>query len=440
MSSYQNPGLAEKVKAKALARNGEISPFHALYNSFSIREGFQITDGTAATATSFFHELILPAHQAGKTRILKLRDKEHQFHILVANLAFASRKKPLRVSLNTNHYKDSKRLSTFFIFLVKWLHENGYVTMMKGTYFESDGGKMWSRIVPTGKFKKELLSGVTVHSDSTAIPDRYILQLRNDDEHVEYKDNKFTRDLRARIRKINSSNDKHLVTLWTGKKKEVIITDLHAVFSKGSFEKNGRLYTGRFGYQNLPREDRSELRINGQRTVELDFSALHPRLLYAMKGIQYDNDPYTAITDDPTLRAILKILLLAIFNTEYQYKAVRAGNHVIINDHKLYLDIEKSGHTIKQLVEMFKTTHEPIADYFFTGQGLRLMNIDSQIALGVLSHFADKKEACLCIHDSFIVEERLESELKEVMQISYGKITEKYSHDHRSYHCRIDKK
>lgn len=445
MSSYQNPDLAAKVKAKAEARNDEISPYHALNNSFSVREGFQVTAGTAATNTnSFFHEQILPAHQAGKARILKLDDKERQFGILVANLTFASRKRPLRVSLDTNHYKECKQLSTFFIFLVNWLHENGYVTMLKGKNFDNEGGKMWTRIIPTGKFKKELLFGLTVRSDSAAMPDRYIVQLRDviDEKTtvLDYKENKFTRQLKVKLRKINSCNDKHLVTLWTGKKKKVIITDLHAVFSKGSFENNGRFYTGLFGYQNLHREDRPELRIDGQRTIELDFSALHPRLLYALKGTQFDVDPYTMVTDDRTLRPILKKILLAIFNSEDQHEAALAGNFEVRKDGELYLDVKKSGHTVKQLVEMFKTAHEPIADYFFTGQGLRLMNIDSQIALGVLSHFAERKEACLCVHDSFIVVERLESELVKVMQDNYGKITEKYSPDNRRYYCKIDRK
>ena len=444
MSPTKNSDLAAKVKAKAESRNDEISPLHAQVSSFSIREELFATDGVVATTNSLFNDKILLAYQAGKTRILKLKDKERQFRILAANLTFASRTRPLRVSLDTNHYKSSRRLSTFFIFLVNWLHDNGYVTMLKGTYFDSDGGKMWTRIIPTGKFKKELLSKVTVRSDSAAMPDKYLLQLRDviDEKKtvLHYKETKFTRQLKAKLRLINSCNDKHLVTLWTGKKKKDIITDLHAVFSGGSFEKNGRFYTGRFGYQNLHREDRPELRIDGQRTVELDFSGFHPRLLYALKGIQYDRDPYVAVTEDRTLRPILKKLLLAIFNTEYQYEAVRSGNKTILEDGKLYSDVERSGYTIKQLVEMFKTAHEPIADYFFTGQGLRLMNIDSQIALGVLSHFADRKEACLCIHDSFIVEERLESELMEVMQENYGKNTEKYSPDNRHYYCKIDRK
>jgi len=53
-------------------------------------------------------------------------------------------------------------------------------------------------------------------------------------------------------------------------------------------------YGGRFygSYQNLPKEDRSLIRIDGQITVEHDYKAFDINLLYAFEGLQFVGDPY----------------------------------------------------------------------------------------------------------------------------------------------------
>ena len=79
-------------------------------------------------------------------------------------------------------------------------------------------------------------------------------------------------------------------------------------------------------------------------------------------------------------------------------------------------------------------------EYFCTEQGYNLMHTDSQIALQVLEHFTGKGEPILCVHDSFVVIERLEEELREVMDLSYRNITKIISPDHGVYTCKISKK
>jgi hypothetical protein len=65
------------------------------------------------------------------------------------------------------------------------------------------------------------------------------------------------------------------------------------------------------------------------------------------------------------------------------------------------------------------------------------MHLDAQIALNVMEHFTANGEACLCIHDSFIVVENLEKELYKVMDVSYRKITKKFSSNHGDFSCKI---
>ncbi len=179
-----------------------------------------------------------------------------------------------------------------------------------------------------------------------------------------------------------------------------------------------------------------------------------------MKGIQYDNDPYSVVINDKSLRPILKLLLLALLNAETEGSAIQSDNSVINKSEKLasakdrYMkfaeevlplteiknlkpNLSSSGFTFKNLVEMFKEAHQPIAGLFCTKIGYRLMNIDSRIATGVLVHFADINEACLPVHDSFIVESRLQYKLKKVMASAYQKIVSEVAPDDRKYSCKI---
>ena len=59
--------------------------------------------------------------------------------------------------------------------------------------------------------------------------------------------------------------------------------------------------------------------------------------------------------------------------------------------------------------------HQPIADKFFTGQGLRLQRIDSEIAEYVMLHFAKHDMPILPLHDSFLIRFGYEESLEQVM-------------------------
>lgn len=57
-----------------------------------------------------------------------------------------------------------------------------------------------------------------------------------------------------------------------------------------SYERGGRLYDGY--WQNMPKAIRQRLLLDGEATVELDFSRIHPTIIFADKGQTLDIDPY----------------------------------------------------------------------------------------------------------------------------------------------------
>ena len=70
---------------------------------------------------------------------------------------------------------------------------------------------------------------------------------------------------------------------------------------------------------------------------------------------------------------------------------------------------------VKQLLDAFKQKHEPIAKYLCSDEGVRLMNIDGEIAAQVVNQFTEINEPILCVHDSFICREQFQEELNKVM-------------------------
>ena len=62
------------------------------------------------------------------------------------------------------------------------------------------------------------------------------------------------------------------------------------IFSKGSFELGGRLYAP---IQNYTKQTRKYFYLNGEPTIEIDYSCIHPHMLYHGEGLEFDSDdPY----------------------------------------------------------------------------------------------------------------------------------------------------
>ena len=230
--------------------------------------------------------------------------------------------------------------------------------------------------------------------------------------------------VKARVKKINRSNENNRFTI----DKEAIIglagkvflsmmnqsdpantllrfpTRLYRVFNQNSLCLGGRFYG--CAIQNLPSYLRSQVRIDGNPTVELDFKTMHPDILYGKTP--FCGDAYTIYGFK---RKAVKLAFNVMLNSDNKQVAKRTINHLI-----------KSSLQVNNLVDAILKVHEPIKKYFFTGYGRTLQNIDSKIAEKVLLHFASLDEGCMTIHDSFIVRDSMEGELKSAMNRAYMEV------------------
>lgn len=202
---------------------------------------------------------------------------------------------------------------------------------------------------------------------------------------------------------------------------EMFRTELYRSFS-ATFEQGGRLYGG--WWMECPKWVRPYITINGRKTVELDFSAYHPRMLYHQRLIEYLDDPYVLEPvaayerenglPEEHYRDTLKQLFNAIINAE---RGSRPAN--IIYAYELS---HPPIFAARDLRVMLEKKHHRIQDAFCTGVGLRLQRLDSDIALDILNRLMVKGIPALPVHDSFIVTEDHEEALREAMVGAYKQV------------------
>ena len=183
---------------------------------------------------------------------------------------------------------------------------------------------------------------------------------------------------------------------------------LTRIFSKASFDYGGRLFAP---IQNYTKQTRKYFYLNGEPTIEIDYSSIHPHMLYHKERLEFNgDDPYAIEGFD---RDAVKVAFNIMLNKE----AFGANKPVAKTISKVVdCDID----TAEALETAIQTLHSPIAHYFNTGIGLTLQRRDSDIALLVINTFVNElSRPIICVHDSFIVSVRDTETLVLAMNDSY---------------------
>lgn len=184
-------------------------------------------------------------------------------------------------------------------------------------------------------------------------------------------------------------------------------TTMTRIFNNGSFEQGGRFYCQ---LQNLPKKQRINLRFDDEPTIEIDYSGMHPHLLYHLQGDDYSGDPYNI---EGFKREAVKVAFNTLINRDSSKHKGIAAKSLVRN---LNITIVQATSLENALYRL----HHRIAGHFNTGYGLKLQKLDSQIAYDVMTHFFMKiKRPILMIHDSAIVSVRDVEALKLCMVDSY---------------------
>ncbi|MFC6392378.1 hypothetical protein [Methylorubrum zatmanii] len=179
------------------------------------------------------------------------------------------------------------------------------------------------------------------------------------------------------------------------------VAEVCRIFSRGRTDKNGRLYGW---WQQLPKARRRECLINGEVLVEPDFTALHPTLLYAMRGHVLRHDPYVTGTyhrDDG------KLALNVALNARTLHEAAACLVHN-----------PDWGHGLDYTWGCLKAVQKrnpAIAKDIGSDRGIGLMRIDSDMAVSVLGACEKAGIPALPVHDSFMVPASQGARVEEIM-------------------------
>ena len=186
------------------------------------------------------------------------------------------------------------------------------------------------------------------------------------------------------------------------------------------WEHGGRFYHA--PHITLPSACRKTMLINGEPTVELDYSGLHIRMLYNEIGIDYRGECYVYGKADKSNKADrdrIKLASLIVINSDDRKKAIAA-----VHDQCRKKDIHYPAgefHRYADLVDRFETYHEPIKAFLLSGKGLELQNKDSMIMAAILDRLAHRNIPALPVHDKVICPAQHEDFLRQVMMEEYEK-------------------
>ena len=165
-------------------------------------------------------------------------------------------------------------------------------------------------------------------------------------------------------------------------------TTLTRIFSNGRYQEGGRFY----GYmQGRKKAERRSLTFDGQAVLEMDYTAIHPTILYELEGLSPLNDPYS-------IEGFERDDVKVAFNILINRKGHQKGDAAAVASN---LEIGISQAT--RLCNALYTLHEPIKHRFNTGYGLELQRIDSDVMEQVLSTFVTRKKPIIPVHDSALV-------------------------------------
>ena len=132
-------------------------------------------------------------------------------------------------------------------------------------------------------------------------------------EQVNYLDTPTVKEMRGNLRLINECLSRHWADIrikdedFIALQERLLIDDekqpidfsrwaLVRIFSNGSFEQGGRFYRG--WWQQVPKDLRRYITVDGKKTCEYDYSQLNPHMVYFLRGKELgDEDAYGRVFD-----------------------------------------------------------------------------------------------------------------------------------------------
>ena len=378
--------------------------------------------------------------------------------LILQNLHLAYQMSPkiyVAYSRNKNNYSKSDAYNAPLkvaygptIKIVDGLFELGFLEGVKGKFYDDPcdpnnpvlafNARMRSKPLLSSSFPSAELA----YLQETAVERKLIVLRDKKRKDIEFALTEETRKMRENVELINRVNRRHFIALcvldeefdkvqlrmagarYSGRAATDIFfgnSNVYRSFCNGTFAEGGRFYGG--WWQRLPKEYRKFIRIDNHIIHELDYSCLHPTLLYLEGGLPIpDGDLYEVPGFPPEARPFLKRSTNIILNTKNRESAMSAIQSEL-RKNRDYPPLPE-GLSLDELLNGLAEKHSGINHHFFSPMGNKLQRLDSDIAEQVMLKLVRQDIAVLALHDSFLVSrlhaDDLATAMDEAVSEHYG--------------------
>ena len=401
----------------------------------------------------FLNDIYLSFFNSPTDQLSRIQKKHVKVLLLDLYVAWRQGWKYVGMSFDVNRYKPRSRynalhISKTLIPVARKLEQAGLIIIHKGYHNHATGEGYVTRLQPSERLLERFTGASWADEAIDCHCQRELVELRDNSKEkaernrrrgsatqvrIEYDDTPETIRMRQILPAYNALLQEkhidccHLTEPEINRKDGAVIRIgqhdryVKRVFNNGKFNKGGRFYGG--FWQQIPSRDREHIRINGQRTVEIDYKALHVVLLYARRGIDYwacsaGTDPYAVQIDGlktDAARQLGKLLFLIAINADNEKSAYKALRKTVRDNRSLEFPLSLTDSVLANVLAQLRQRHTLIADSLCSGVGIDLQFLDSQMTEALIEYFTDSKIPILTIHDSYIVPHDCATDLRDEM-------------------------
>ena len=349
--------------------------------------------------------------------LFTVRNKRENISVLVANLFkihILNWRPYSRTHMDANEFTEIRSNSYFNIGYQGWANtvrifeKLGYLTIFSGGYFEAIKKGYLTKLKISDKFE-ELVKKFNLSYQDILKRTLPISLKDSKGKNVKVVNSKITNPIYKKLERYNNlilSSDIELPIDKIDYHRIRKIGFANRTYAKCYLNRSYKLGGKYYGpcWQNLSKELRGKIKINGEETVELDFNAMHLHLLYCKinkKLTDYIPEGIDAYQLPNRNRKIVKTSFTCCINNNCNKDNVNqvVGPEVA----KKYPEIFVKNTSYRDILEELGSYHPEVRQFFYAQIGNEISNMESKVSDYIIGKLTKKNILVLNIHDSFIV-------------------------------------
>jgi len=352
-----------------------------------------------------------------KQLLFTARNKRENISVLVANLFkihILNWRSYSRTHMDANEFTEIRSNSYFNIGYKGWANtvrvfeKLGYLTIFPGGYFKAKKKGYLTKLKISDKFE-ELVKKFNLSYQDILKRTPPISLKDSKGKKIKVVNSKITNPICKKIERYNSlilSSDVELPIDKIDYDRRRKIGFANRTYAKCYLNRSYKLGGKYYGpcWQNLSKELRGKIKINGEETVELDFNAMHLHLLYCRVNkrlTDYIPEGIDAYQLPNRNRKIVKTSFTCCINNNCNKDNV---NYVVSRSLvKKYPEIFVKNTSYRDILEELGSYHPEVRQFFYAQIGNEISNMESKVSDYIIGKLTKKNILVLNIHDSFIV-------------------------------------